>query len=86
MNSNRMPDVDELPPGVLHEIMQAAVAEGLLPPPHGYDANGCPVWELEQMAGWLGHTPAEARELLREFMRDHPDAETVDPGTIQRVN
>jgi hypothetical protein len=85
-DSRTLPDLDDLPPGVLHEIMQAAIARGLIPPPDGYTPDGQPVWQLEKMAEHLGHTLAEARELLREYSRAHPLDGCVDPASIRRTH
>ena len=77
---------DDLPPEVLSEITRRAMAEGMLPKPDGYTPDGNPVWDLERMAEWFGHTPEDAKELLRDYLREHPTAEAVDPAQVHRTH
>ena len=79
-------NLDDLPPDVLSQITQGAIQRGFLPPPDGYDAEGQPVWNLEKMGAFYGHSPAEAKAILERYQLEHPDRTGyVDPSGVHRI-
>ena len=79
-------NLDDLPPDVLSKVTQEAIRRGLLPPPDGYDSEGQPVWSLEKMGQFYGHSAQEARAILERYQLDHPDRTGyVDPACVHRI-
>ena len=80
-------DMEDLPPEILTEVTQEAIRRGLMPPPDGYDDDGEPLWSLDAVAAFYGHTPAEGRALLADFQIDNPDRTGyADPSCVHRIN
>jgi hypothetical protein len=80
-------DLADLPPEILTQVTQEAIRRGFMPKPDGYDDAGEPLWSLDAVAAFYGHTPAEGRALLADFQIDNPDRTGyVDPASVHRIN
>lgn len=80
-------NIEDLPSEVLSQVTQEAIKRGLMPPPDGYDDDGQPLWSLEAVAAFYGHTPDEGKALLDKFNLDHPEQSGyIDPCKVNRIN
>ncbi len=55
-------DLADLPPHILSEVTQRGIAEGMLPRPDGYDANGRPTWLMTAAICFVQDALAEAHD------------------------
>jgi len=76
---------DDLSPEIQHQVTARGIAEGMLPKPDGYDADGRPTWLLSTMASWFGHSESEAREILEGIGQERGINPFIDPATIHRL-
>lgn len=71
------------PPILMDAFAAEARAMGLVPPTTHVDANGQPVYSLEQIANQLGATTQEMEEYLAEYLKEHPEQEDLmQPGPV----
>jgi hypothetical protein len=74
------------PPEFNELVVREAQAEGKFPKPTHVDADGNPLYCVEELAAFFGQTPDEAQESFQAFLRENPDhADDLHTGPIHRL-
>jgi hypothetical protein len=75
------------PPEFNDHVVQQAQAEGLFPKPTHCDAEGNPLYSIEEIAGFFQQTPEQAQQALNEMIADDPDVlYHIHNGTTHPLN